>query len=516
MLGITQPAPHDNDTLDITLNNGEEYHFRFSNNIDRTENEFNNLYTLEQAIANTKLDVAVENDYIRINSKESSIKEITGKMANYLGLAVDSSDLKMKFSGTNGGSINGKPDVTKGEFNDMLTLAKAINTMGNGEVQAEVIEKGKQLKITTENSAKILHISDLKGDIAKNMGLHSADIVASLGMDSIDIASNTFNSLGGLGRLINADGRFISQDNQNSISIFADDVLSTVSFDNSSNNSADSDLLSTLGISDNIKTPKYDPLDESKNMSSGMIKPSFSNSTKIYDSLGTSHNLHMSYIKFAPNQWGMEISVSPDEVENHRQDGLIAYANLDFSGDGKIDNIDFYPVDNGGNDQAVKVKWANKAEDDEINFNLGTKEADGFKQFSANYNVNSIEQDGYEMGDVKRIFIDEKGIINGVFTNGSIRKLYQIPIIDFPNMNGLVIESHNMYSLGKDSGSYRMRVAGEGNAGSIVSQMLEGSNVTLSDQITKIIKTKHAYQMHSKVIQTADRLLEEIARMISA
>ena len=39
------------------------------------------------------------------------------------------------------------PDVSKGEFNDMLTSAKTINTMGNGDVQAKVIERGKQLKL---------------------------------------------------------------------------------------------------------------------------------------------------------------------------------------------------------------------------------------------------------------------------------------------------------------------------------------------------------------------------------
>ena len=239
----------------------------------------------------------------------------------------------------------------------------------------------------------------------------------------------------------------------------------------------------------------------------------FSNTTKIYDSLGTSHNLYMSYIKFAPNHWGMEVFVNSDEVDNYRDDGLIAYADLKFNGDGKIDDINFHPLEEGGEDQAINIKWANKANDGEILFNI---QPDDIKQFSSNYNVYSLDQDGYEMGDVKRVFIDENGIINGVFSNGSSRKLYQIPLVDFPNINGLNIEAHNMYSLGKDSGSYRLRVAGEGNAGTIVPEMLEGSNVTLSEQITNIIKTKHAYQMHSKVIQTADRLLEEITRMLNA
>ena len=329
-----------------------------------------------------------------------------------------------------------------------------------------------------------------------------------LGMNTLEIPDNTFSTLSGLSKLINEDGRFISQENQDSISIFADDVLSTVSFHNSSNNSTD--LLAALGLSENDIGSKYNPL--SSNMASGLIKPSFSNTTRIYDSLGTSHNLYMSYIKFAPNRWGMEISVNPDEVDNYRDDGLIAYANLEFNGDGKIDNVNFYPLEKGEQEQGINVKWANKANDGEILFDI---KPDDIKQFSSNYNIYSLEQDGYEMGDVKRVFIDESGIINGVFSNGSSRKLYQIPLVDFPNINGLNIEAHNMYSLGKDSGSYRLRIAGEGNAGSIVPEMLEGSNVTLSEQITNIIKTKHAYQMHSKVIQTADRLLEEITRMLN-
>ncbi|MBQ4874843.1 MAG: flagellar hook-basal body complex protein [Rickettsiaceae bacterium H1] len=537
----------DNSKLNITLSNGKKHTFTFTTKPNVTDGSFNSLKTLSEAInynSTPELKSYISNNnQIKIEVDKNNFPDLQVMSCNgdnnigaNLGIEINSvfkeginQGDKFEIVSSND-SINNtrtteltflrnNPDITKGEFNDLVTLVKAINTLGQDELNAQITDEGTRIKIEPINS-KILYINDIKGNVTEKIGLHNADIVSALGMKSTVIPPKHFGTFGQLSNLIEKEQGINSHKNQNTISISADKVLSTINF---ANLEGSDNILSVLGISDDVVRPSYNPLDDKKNMSSGLIKPSFSNSVRIYDSFGTSHELQTFFIKLEQNKWGVEISANPNEIQSTRTDGLLAYANLIFNGDGTIRDIDFTGI-NSDEKQLVKIAWTNQADDSKISFDLGIDHdaqhdnltpINGIRQLSTKYTLDSFEQDGHEVGVMKRINIDEHGIITGVFSNGSTRKIYQIPVVTFPNINGLETVAHNIYSMGKHSGNYSLKVAGQGSAGHISSQTLEGSNVTISDQITKIIKTKHASQINSKLMQTADKLFEEISRIIS-
>ena len=64
-----------------------------------------------------------------------------------------------------------------------------------------------------------------------------------------------------------------------------------------------------------------------------------------------------------------------------------------------------------------------------------------------------------------------------------------------------------------DSGAFTLNQPGVGSAGSIASQTLEASNVDLATEFTSLITTQRAYSASSKIITTADEMMDEAIRM---
>jgi len=57
------------------------------------------------------------------------------------------------------------------------------------------------------------------------------------------------------------------------------------------------------------------------------------------------------------------------------------------------------------------------------------------------------------------------------------------------------------------------KAAGAGGAGRIASSSLEASDVDLSAEFTSLITTQKAYSASSKIITTADQMLDELIQM---
>ncbi|WP_031485047.1 flagellar hook protein FlgE [Maridesulfovibrio frigidus] len=120
----------------------------------------------------------------------------------------------------------------------------------------------------------------------------------------------------------------------------------------------------------------------------------------------------------------------------------------------------------------------------------------------------SASQDGYATGSLLSVDVDENGIISGNYSNSQTIELYQIALADFTNPNGLVANGSNLFNATTDSGEAIIGTAGSAGFGSVVSNSLEASNVDLASEMTKLIIIQAAYQANSKVVTTADTLLQ--------
>ena len=70
-----------------------------------------------------------------------------------------------------------------------------------------------------------------------------------------------------------------------------------------------------------------------------------------------------------------------------------------------------------------------------------------------------------------------------------------------------------MYGPTAASGQFNLRDAGRGGAGTVAPSSLEGANVDLADEFTKMIVTQRAYSANARVITTTDEMLDALIRI---
>lgn len=83
----------------------------------------------------------------------------------------------------------------------------------------------------------------------------------------------------------------------------------------------------------------------------------------------------------------------------------------------------------------------------------------------------------------------------------------EIQIAIFPNEGGLRAEGNNLFTETAASGAAGAVAPGAGGAGTLLQGFIEVSNVNPVEEIAEMIRAQRAYDINSKVIQTADQMM---------
>lgn len=122
-------------------------------------------------------------------------------------------------------------------------------------------------------------------------------------------------------------------------------------------------------------------------------------------------------------------------------------------------------------------------------------------------------QNGYPEGFLSNISISADGNVVGLFSNNQSMNLWQIPVCRFTSEDGLRREGYNMFSATEDAGQMDMGVAGTENYGTIRAYNIENSNVDMATEMTNMIITQRGFQSNSKVVTTADQMLQKAVEL---
>ncbi|WP_434616484.1 flagellar hook protein FlgE [Tabrizicola sp. M-4] len=134
---------------------------------------------------------------------------------------------------------------------------------------------------------------------------------------------------------------------------------------------------------------------------------------------------------------------------------------------------------------------------------------DGLVQLDDTFSPVGIAKDGSPIGTMTGLEVDEEGFLIASFDTGYARKLYQIPLVDVPNLNGLRPLPDMTYQITPQSGAFLLWTAGTGPTGRIAGFAREGSTTDVAAELTAMIQTQRAYASNAKVIQTVDEMLQE-------
>lgn len=212
-----------------------------------------------------------------------------------------------------------------------------------------------------------------------------------------------------------------------------------------------------------------------------------------------------------PDTTGMLVltnTFSFNNVENAQSGSIIPAVSFNADGTPKEINTDKIAIEwgNGASDMT-----GNYYESSQINLYIGdANTANGLTQLAGKFTTNYVTQDGAKYGSYTGVSISEDGIVTAIFDNGETRAIAQIPIATFVDANALEALTGNAYIETTSSGNATLRTAGEGGAGVISSNSLEESTVDIAEEFTDMITTQRAYSAASKIITTADSMLEEL------
>lgn len=239
-------------------------------------------------------------------------------------------------------------------------------------------------------------------------------------------------------------------------------------------------------------------------MATGAVTPHFESSLEVFDSLGAPRTIAFGFLKTGPNTWQVESYARPNTniTGGGVSGGLLASGTLTFNADGTVQSA------TGTVGSTFTIPWATStgAASQDIDLDLRT----GMTQFAKSFGVTSVTADGVPPGDLVGLVLEGDGYLTAQFSNGRARALYQIPLATFLNPNGLAPDQGGAFRTTLESGLYNINSANAGGAGRIVSGALEASNVDLAAEFTNLITTQRAYSAASRIITTADQMLEEL------
>jgi len=151
-----------------------------------------------------------------------------------------------------------------------------------------------------------------------------------------------------------------------------------------------------------------------------------------------------------------------------------------------------------------------------VALNLGQfQTANGVTQFAGtNFEVASQSQNGSAQGNFESVTIQPTGNVVINYDNGSTKTIAQVPLANFASPDSLQQQDGQAFTATIQSGPANIVTAGTEGTSSMVIGAVEGSNVDIATQFTQMIVAQRAYTANSKVITTADSMMQDALNMV--
>jgi flagellar hook protein FlgE len=144
-----------------------------------------------------------------------------------------------------------------------------------------------------------------------------------------------------------------------------------------------------------------------------------------------------------------------------------------------------------------------------VNLSLGSGGLTQYASTSGTATINAISQNGYPAGQLQSVAIDNNGLVIGTFSNGQNIDLASVTLSHFNGTNYLKALDGGAYAVTNESGP---PIAGA--SGTISGSSLEGSNTDIANEFTKLIVTQQAYSANTKVITTANSMVQDLLNVL--
>ena len=226
----------------------------------------------------------------------------------------------------------------------------------------------------------------------------------------------------------------------------------------------------------------------------------------VYDSAGTPSTVQVRWAKVSdatsstPSEWKMFYESNSNASAGTVQWSYAGTANFDRSG-----NLTA-PA------SPSSFSLGNLTIDGTAVGNVTLDLSKGLTQFNdANgTTTTTMTQNGSAVGTLTSVAVGNDGTVSGTYSNGQTAVLARVTVAHFTNPNGLKTENGGAFSATSSSGSPSY---GLGST-TLVGGSVEESNTDISDEFSKMIVTQQAYSANTKVMTTAQSMLQDVINII--
>ncbi len=222
-----------------------------------------------------------------------------------------------------------------------------------------------------------------------------------------------------------------------------------------------------------------------------------------YDSLGTPVELDVAMVLESRGNAGTTWRYYVESMDDAGATPQLATGTLDFGTDGQL--LTTAPV-------TVGVDRSGTGAASPLSINLFFAQGDDSVTAltSDGSELAATFRDGSPIGTLSGFGVGIDGTILGSFTNGLTRLLGQVALATFTNNDGLVDAGGNLFAIGANSGSPVVTPPNTLGAGRTIGGSLELANVDLGEEFIKMILSSTGYSASSRVIRTADELMQQL------
>lgn len=228
----------------------------------------------------------------------------------------------------------------------------------------------------------------------------------------------------------------------------------------------------------------------------------FSSSIEVFDSLGASHVVSVSFTKSATaNAWDYSVSI-PDADVNAPVAPLTG--TLQFDSSGQLTSPD---VNTPINFDIAGL--ANGAQDISLNWQLYNRQTPRLTQYSQPSAVSANYQNGEPSAQLIRVAIGDGGKVLAQYSNGVQSMVGQLAMASIRNPESLVAVGDSAFQLSARSALPAVGIPNTGGRGQIIGGAVEASTVDIAKEFTSLIVLQRGYQANTRVITTVDEISQE-------
>lgn len=145
----------------------------------------------------------------------------------------------------------------------------------------------------------------------------------------------------------------------------------------------------------------------------------------------------------------------------------------------------------------------------DVRLQHGTSGLTQFADPNGNAEVTSLSQNGYSAGEFVSVGVNDSGRVVVSYNNGQQLEVAQVVTANFNATNQLKRMDGGVFASTAESGEPILD-----NDGGIIGSSLEASNTDISEEFTKLIVTQQAYAAGTRIVSTADEMLQEVLNMV--